>query len=157
MFSRFRRVIVIVIALGLLMVIATLVPISLASQPTTLNIVIRDPGYPCKPYSATGDDFWVGVFNCDSTLFTLQPLAGVGPGGGRIYGEIKVQPGAYTVVGFSLCKNVLTNWAVVIAGCGENVCVNLLPRKFWHCLAETDIAIKLAEKGITYPFGSEPR
>ena len=106
-----------------------------------LNIVVRDAVHPFKPYSSTAHNFYVGVFNCDNTLFTAKPLTGIGPGGGRIYGEIEVPQGAYLVVGIATCKNVLTNWVLVVAGCGEHVCVNLLPRKFDQCANEIRTAV----------------
>jgi hypothetical protein len=123
-----------------------LVSFCLWSSPgfSELNVVIRDSSKPCKPYSSTGHSFGVIVFNCDFTPIAAKWLTGVGPGGGRIYGDIKVPQGSYLVVGVATCKNVWTNWAYVNACCGKEVCVNLIPRRFQQCAAELQTAIQAA-------------
>lgn len=119
-----------------------------------LNIVIRDSNQPCNPYSSSGHTFYVAIFNCDLTPFTVVPLTDPGPGGGNIYGEVELPAGSYVVVGLATCKNVLTNWAFVVAGCGETVCVNLLPRKFEQCVDELSTAIDVALAFAGFSFSS---
>ncbi len=126
-----------------------------------LNIVVRDSSLPCKPYSSTRHSFLAVVLNCDLSLLTVQLLTDVGPGGGRIYGEIEVPAGTYIVVGISTCKNVWTDATTVVADCGQDVCVNLIPRKFERCLNEMRAgliaAIIAALAGQPYSFSSPPQ
>jgi len=121
-----------------------------------LNVVVRDALHPCKPYSSSSHSFLVAVFNCDLTLLLAKPLTGVGPGGGRIYGEFAVPSGCYLLVGYATCKNVVTNWTMVVAGCGEDVCVNLIPRRFEQCVSElhTGISAAIAAAASGYSFSS---
>ena len=133
-----------------------LVSFCLWSSPgfSELNVVIRDSSNPCKPYSSTRHSFGVVVFNCDFTPIAAQWLTGMGPGGGRIYGEVKVPQGSYLVVGVATCKNVWTNWVYVNACCGKEVCVNLIPRRFQQCASELQSAIRAALILPGYSFSS---
>jgi hypothetical protein len=124
-----------------------------------LRIVVRDSINLCKPYSSSAHSFLVGVFNCDKTIHAVKLLTGIGPGGGRIYGEVEVPAGSYYVVGFATCKNVWTNTAMVVVGCEQVVCVNLVPRRFEQCMGEFRHAIiaALASGAGGYSFSSPER
>jgi hypothetical protein len=136
--------------------IILLVSFCLWSSPgfSELNVVIRDSKKPCKPYASSKHDFGVVVFNCDFTPIAAKWLTGVGPGGGKIYGEVKVPQGSYLIVGVATCKNVWTNWAYVNACCGKEVCVNLIPRRFQQCAVELQVAIRAALILPGYSFSS---
>lgn len=133
-----------------------LMSIWLFPQFTDLNIVVRDANNPSKAYSSTNHNFWVFVFNCDYSIFTIKGLTGLGPGGGGIYGNVKVPNGCYLIVGIASCKNVWTNWEYVDACCGKEVCVNLIPRTFQLCASELKIAIQVARSLNIYSFSSPP-
>jgi len=119
-----------------------------------LNVTIRDSRFPCNPYASTSHNFAVFVFNCNLTISRAQWLTGIGPGGGRIYGEVKVPEGSYLVVAAARCANVITNWAYVNVCCGKEECVNLIPRSFARCLYEFRTAAREALRTPAYPFGT---
>ncbi len=121
---------------------------------STLNVVVRDAKYPCKPYASSGHNFAVFVFNCDMSIHAAKWLTGTGPSGGKIYGDVKVPNGTYLVIAMASCKNVVTNWVYVNACCGKEVCVDLVPRKFMQCLSEVRVAIHAAQILGIYHFNS---
>lgn len=112
-----------------------------------LNVVIRDPKYPCKTYAASGHSFWVVVLTCDYSLVAIQALTEAGPGGGKVYGEIEVPPGQYILFGLSPHGNVMTQWASITAGCGQDVCVSLMAARMEQCLWGLLQAIQAALSG----------
>jgi len=116
-----------------------------------LSIWVRDTEHPCLPYQSTAHTWYAAIVTCD-----LQPLAwgavqnGIfklnvrGKLGGMVHGQVEVPPGCYIVIGFATCKNILTDWATVQVGCGEEVCVNLLPRTLTRCTGEILYALNVA-------------
>ena len=116
--------------------------------------VIRDPCRPTKPYSATSHSFGVAAYNDDLTFHAGSMLTGVGPGGGKIYGELDVAPGTYAVFGVATCKSVLTNYAVLNVSVNAVAQVDLLPRSFEQCLGEVNLAASLAGHFSQYSFSS---
>ncbi len=110
-----------------------------------LNIWVRDKDFPCKP-----DMRWkwsVDVFVCDG-----KPLEWCGT---KYYGahtthcghvEIDVPPGCYIVrarTGSKGHHNLFTHMTMVIVGCGETACVNLVPPGVWTCGIQFNMALEL--------------
>lgn len=123
-----------------------------------MKFVVRDSNNPCKPYASTGHSFFAAVFNCDKTVHAVVPMTGAGPRGGKIYGTAKVPSGTYIVVGLATCKNVWTNTALVVVGCEQDVCVNLIPRRFEQCVGELKWAVVAALNATgKYSFSSPER
>ncbi|MDJ0757417.1 MAG: hypothetical protein QNJ45_28040 [Ardenticatenaceae bacterium] len=109
-----------------------------------LNVWVRDKDHPCKP-----DMRWVwsvDVFVCDG-----RPLYWCGT---RYYGahrtihghaEIKVPPGCYIVrarTGSSGHHNLFTHATMVVVGCDETACVNLVPPGAWTCGQQWNMALQ---------------
>ena len=101
-------------------------------------------GLPCKPDMT---HLWsVDVFVCDG-----QPLYWCGT---RYYGahqthhghvEIRVPPGCYIVrarTGSKGHHNLFTHVTMVIVGCDETACVNLIPPGVWTCGVQFNMAIE---------------
>lgn len=109
-----------------------------------LNVWVRDKDFPCKP-----DMRWiwsVDVFLCDG-----QPLEWCGT---KYYGahqtehghvEIKVPPGCYIVrarTGSHGHHNLFTHVTMVVVGCDETACVNLVPPGAWTCGRQWNMALQ---------------
>ena len=109
-----------------------------------LNIWVRDKDFPCKP-----DMRWVwsvDVFVCDG-----KPLEWCGT---KYYGahrtrhghvEIEVPPGCYIVrarTGSKGHHNLFTHVTMVIVGCDETACVNLVPPGAWTCGVQFNMAVE---------------
>jgi hypothetical protein len=115
-----------------------------------LNVWVRNKDFPCKPDM---DWHWsIDVFVCNG-----EPLEWCGT---KYYGahetehghvEIKVPPGCYIVRGRTGSKghhNLFTHATMVIVGCNETACINLVPPGAWQCGKEFNMALEFqAEVG----------
>jgi len=107
-----------------------------------IDILIKDPSYPCAPYRRTGHRFYVDIMHCDGSFlewkgitYNNYPLAQ------RIHDQVKVPAGCYVVRAAALCGNVTTQTAVVQVCCNEKVCVNLLATSPRFCFVTAMLAL----------------
>jgi hypothetical protein len=119
-----------------------------------LNVWVRDKDFPCRP-----DMRWiwsVDVFVCDG-----RPLEWCGT---TYYGahrtrhghvEIELPPGCYIVrarTGSKGHHNLFTHMTMVVVGCGETACVNLVPPGAWTCGVQFNMALEFQAR-----IGNVPR
>lgn len=97
---------------------------------TKLNIWLRDEK--CRPYkiqTPLGDRIFIN--NCMGERVKLVPDIPVG----EAHVEVEVPPGCYVVQGH-VCEhgtNDYTDKAIVIAGCNQELCVNLIVPQIRTC------------------------
>lgn len=116
-----------------------------------LNIWVRDQYSPCRPDMRY--TWSVDVFLCDGT-----PLVWCGT---KYYGahhtkcghvEIEVPPGCYIVrarTGSKGHHNLFSHMTLVIVGCGDTACVNLIAPGTWVCGKQFTLALEfLAKNGL---------
>ncbi|AEA47164.1 hypothetical protein [Archaeoglobus veneficus] len=108
-----------------------------------LDILIRDPNFPCAPYRRTGHQFYVDIMHCDGSFlewkgikYRKHKLAQ------RIHDQVEVPPGCYVVRGYAPCGNVVTQTTVVEVCCNEVVCVNLLATSPRFCFVTARLALR---------------
>jgi len=111
-----------------------------------ISILVRDKDHPCSPYFTTGHWFYIDVFTCDGTYLTWKGITYKRyPLRERIHDQIKVPPGCYIIRGYAPCLNVTCELAMVVVGCDETVCVNLLPTGVRTCIGRLVTALQLPE------------
>ena len=113
---------------------------------STISILVRDADKPCAPYQTTGHWFYVDIFNCDGKYLKWRGVTYKSYRlRERIHDQIKVPSGCYIIRGYAPCLNVTCDLAMVVVGCKETVCVNLLPTRVRLCLRRLTTALHLPE------------
>jgi len=147
-----RRQIVYGVLLATAIALAMTFVASATSCDATISISVRDPFNPCSLYKSTGHSFYVMIWTCNGEPLIYNGvdygawppqflLTETGPAGGRVRGEVRVPPGCYMIAGIAGCKNVFTQIALVDAGCGDEICVNLLMTTFQFCTTLQQLAL----------------
>ncbi len=117
-----------------------------------LSIWVRDTAHPCLPYQSTSHSWVAIIMSCDlqplhfgAVRNGVFPLTVPGKARGKVHGQVGVPPGCYLVVAVATCKNVFTELAMVQAICGQEVCVNLIPKAVGTCVGQLIAALKVAQ------------